>query len=956
MGIIQKLFGTHSDREIKRIMPIVSRVESLADAYAGMSEKELIATTEKLRKRLAEGATLDDLLPDAFAAVREASRRVLGMYHYQVQLIGGIVLHQGRIAEMKTGEGKTLVATLPVYLNALTGKGVHVVTVNDYLAKRDSEWMGKVYRYLGLKVGLIVHGMDNDERRSAYAADVTYGTNNELGFDYLRDNMVTYQQHRVQRDLQFAIVDEVDSILIDEARTPLIISGEGDTSSDLYERADRLIRRLKAIVVTETDTKQELSEITGDADYIVDEKAKTVVLTTSGVKKAEQYFNLENLSDQENYQINHHINNALKAHGTMHRDQEYVVKDGQIIIVDDFTGRLMLGRRYSNGLHQAIEAKEHVKVEKENKTLATITFQNYFRMYRKLSGMTGTAQTEEDEFRAIYSLDVICVPTNMPMVRNDMPDAIYKTQNGKYQSLLEAVKTIHATGQPILIGTVSVERSEMLSELFRRNGIPHNVLNAKQHEREAEIVAQAGRLGTVTIATNMAGRGTDIILGGNPEFMAKQELRKLGFDEIMIDASTAHNETDDELILDVRRRFSELHEQFRKQTGVEHEQVVATGGLCIIGTERHESRRIDNQLRGRSGRQGDPGRSQFYLSLEDDLMRLFGGERMTTIFSALKVEEDMQIENQMLSNAIETAQKRVEARNFSIRKHVLEYDDVMNKQREVIYGQRRMVLEGADLRENYRRMITDLMRDTMLDFCADIPDSANWDVVAIDARIKDLFGNLTTLNRLADARKGLDAEELTQQLTEEALERYAAREGEVGKPETMREIERVILLRTVDAKWMDHIDAMDDLRDSIGMRSYAQHDPVIEYKKEGYTMFEAMNKAIQEDSVRLIMRARFNTNQVIERKSVARNLSEGHGGSGYAGSDQDQPAPAQTAAMPAKRTSAAPNSGAGAGAGATAGEPARQPVKRDMTKVGRNDPCPCGSGKKYKNCHGRNES
>ncbi len=948
MGIIQKLFGSHSEREIKRIMPLVSQVEALADTYERMSEKELTGTTDRLRDRLASGQTLDDLLPDAFAAVREASRRVLGMYHYPVQLIGGVVLHQGRIAEMKTGEGKTLVATLPVYLNALTGEGVHVVTVNDYLARRDSEWMGKVYRYLGLSVGLIVHGLDNDARRSAYASDVTYGTNNEFGFDYLRDNMVTYQQQRVQRSLKFAIVDEVDSILIDEARTPLIISGEGDASSDLYERADRLVRRLTPMVVTETDTKVELSEYTGDADYIVDEKAKTAVLTPKGVKKAEQFFGLENLSDQENYQINHHINNALKAHGTMHRDQAYVIKDGQVIIVDDFTGRLMLGRRYSNGLHQAIEAKEHVKVEKENKTLATITFQNYFRMYRKLSGMTGTAQTEEEEFRAIYNLDVICIPTNMPMIRNDAPDAIYKTQNGKYKSLLEAVREIHATGQPILIGTVSVERSEMLSELFRRNGIPHNVLNAKQHEREAEIVAQAGRLKAVTIATNMAGRGTDIILGGNPEFLAKQEMRKQGFPEDLIDASTAHNETDDPLIIDARDRFSKLHATFKAQTGAEHEQVVATGGLCIIGTERHESRRIDNQLRGRAGRQGDPGRSQFYLSLEDDLMRLFGGEKMTTIFSALKVDEDMQIENQMLSNAIETAQKRVESRNFGIRKHVLEYDDVMNKQREVIYGQRRMVLEGADLRDNYRRMITELMRDTMLDFCAGIPDSANWDTVAIDARIRDLFGNLTTLKRLVDARKGLDAEELTQELTEEALSRYEQRETEIGSPELMREIERVILLRTVDAKWMDHIDAMDDLRDSIGMRSYAQHDPIIEYKKEGYTMFEAMNSAIREDSVRLIMRARFNTGKAIERKSVARNMTEGHGGTGFSGDSESSGSPAQKPLMAAPAQSQRPN--------ASQGEGPRQPVKRDGVKVGRNDPCPCGSGKKYKNCHGKNES
>ncbi|NLC85168.1 MAG: preprotein translocase subunit SecA [Ruminococcaceae bacterium] len=965
MGLLQKLFGTHSEREIRRITPIVSQIEELATKYAALSEEDLKETTELLRARLAEGVELDDLLPDAFAAVREASRRVLGMYHFQVQLIGGVVLHQGRIAEMKTGEGKTLVATLPVYLNALTGKGVHVVTVNDYLARRDSEWMGKIYRYLGLSVGLIVHGMDNDQRRAAYACDVTYGTNNEFGFDYLRDNMVMYLQQCVQRPLNFAIVDEVDSILIDEARTPLFISGEGEASSDLYERADKLVRRLKPMVVTETDAKVDLSDITEDADYIVDEKAKTAVMTPSGVLKAEKFFNIENLSDTENYEINHHINNALKAHGTMHRDQQYVVKDDEIVIVDDFTGRLMLGRRYSNGLHQAIEAKENVKVEKENKTLATITFQNYFRMYKKLSGMTGTALTEEDEFRTIYSLDVISIPTNQPMVREDRPDAIYKTQNGKYKSLLEIVREIRETGQPILIGTVSVERSEMISELFRRNGIPHNVLNAKQHEREAEIVAQAGRIGAVTIATNMAGRGTDILLGGNPEFMTKQELRKQGFDEELIEASTAFNETTDPQIIDIRRRFKEINEGHAHDTALEHKKVVEAGGLAIIGTERHESRRIDNQLRGRSGRQGDPGSSQFFLSLEDDLLRLFGGERMTTIFNTLGVEEDMQLENKMLSGAIETAQKRVEARNFSIRKHVLEYDDVMNKQRELIYGQRRQVLEGADLRENYRHMITDMMRETMLDFCSELPDSATWDIPAIDARIRDLFGDLKALNRLKDARNGIDAEEFTSELTAEALDRYTKRENEVGNPELMREIERVILLRTVDAKWMDHIDAMDELRDTIGMRSYAQHDPIIEYKREGFEMFEAMNKAIQEDSVRLIMRARFNTDQNVERRSVARNITAGHGGSGYAGDESggsNEQGRSQIAAAPlAPSRSSRSSRGSGSGGGPAipgaatphADGAAPAPARRDQYKAGRNDPCPCGSGKKYKNCHGR---
>lgn len=939
MSIIEKLFGTHSEREIKRIMPLVAQVETLADKYEKMDEETLKSTTSLFKQRLENGETLDQIMPEAFAVVREAARRVLGMYHYPVQILGGIVLHQGRIAEMKTGEGKTLVATLPVYLNALSGKGVHVVTVNDYLASRDSEWMGKVYRYLGLSVGLIVHGLNNEQRRKAYSADITYGTNNEFGFDYLRDNMVTYQQNRVQRPLNFAIVDEVDSILIDEARTPLIISGMGEESSDLYEKADKLVKRFKAFVMTETDDKVDQEELTDDADYIVDEKAKTAVLTKRGVKKAEEYFNIENLSDQENYQINHHINNALKAHGTMHCDSDYVVKDGEVIIVDDFTGRLMMGRRYSNGLHQAIEAKENVKVERENKTLATITFQNYFRMYNKLSGMTGTALTEENEFRAIYSLDVICIPTNKPMIREDMPDAVFKTQNGKYMALLREVEEANKRGQPLLIGTVSVERSELISALFRKHGIAHNVLNAKQHEREAEIVAQAGRYGSVTIATNMAGRGTDILLGGNPEFLSKQEMRKQGIQEDLIEASTTLNETEDVLIIDARKMYRELYEKHKAETQKERERVIEAGGLYIIGTERHESRRIDNQLRGRSGRQGDPGRSRFYLSLEDDLMRLFGGDRMTKVFAALGVDEDVEIQHKMLSNAIETAQKRVEGRNFSIRKHVLEYDDVMNKQREIIYAQRHKVLEGDDLHENFRKMIEDVMRETLLDFCAGLPNSAEWDTVAIDAKVKDLFGDLAGLSELSKARQGIDAEELNNLLTSQALEKFESRAAEIGSEELMREAERVILLRTVDSHWMDHIDAMDDLRDSIGMRGYAQHDPVIEYKKEGFAMFEAMNAAIREDAVRLIMRARFNTEQAMQRKSIARNITEGHGGSGYTGSD----APSM------------PRSNARAQASATnAGEASKKPVQRDAAKVGRNDPCPCGSGKKYKNCCGKN--
>ena len=943
MNIIEKIFGTHSEREIKKLMPLVKQIEDLAPRFKAMDENALKSCTQEFKNRLNEGETLDQILPEAFAAVREAAGRVLGMYHYPVQLLGGIVLHQGRIAEMKTGEGKTLVATLPVYLNALSGKGVHVVTVNDYLASRDSEWMGKVYKYMGLSVGLIVHGLSNEQRRTSYAADITYGTNNEFGFDYLRDNMVTYKQNMVQRELNFAIVDEVDSILIDEARTPLIISGMGDESSDLYERADKLVRRFKPFVMTETDDKIDQDELTEDADYIVDEKAKTAVLTRRGVKKSEEYFSIENLSDQENYQINHHINNALKAYGIMHLDSDYVVKDGEVIIVDDFTGRLMLGRRYSNGLHQAIEAKENVKVERENKTLATITFQNYFRMYGKLSGMTGTALTEENEFRAIYSLDVICIPTNRPMIREDMADAVFKTQNGKYTALLREVAEAHKHGQPLLIGTVSVERSEYISALFRKNGIPHNVLNAKQHDREAEIVAQAGRFGAVTIATNMAGRGTDILLGGNPEYLSKQEMRKRGIQEELIEASTTLNETDDQLILDARKLYRELFEEFKQKTQQERDRVVEAGGLYIIGTERHESRRIDNQLRGRAGRQGDPGRSRFYLSLEDDLMRLFGGERMTKVFAALGVDEDVEIQHNLLSNAIESAQKRVEGRNFSIRKHVLEYDDVMNKQREIIYAQRRKVLEGDDLHVNFRKMIEEVMKETLLDFCAGLANSAEWDTVAIDAKVRDIFGDLDGLGRLSEARQGIDAEEFNELLTEQALEKFESRAQELGSADLMREAERVILLRTVDSHWMDHIDAMDDLRDSIGMRGYAQHDPVIEYKKEGFSMFESMNQVIREDSVRLIMRARFNTEQAMQRKSVAKNITEGHGGSGYTGQ-----ADSQASVLPSVNTGRQQiNRPAGAGP--------QQPQRREEAKVGRNEPCPCGSGKKYKNCHGKNE-
>ncbi|HHT44918.1 MAG TPA: preprotein translocase subunit SecA [Fastidiosipila sp.] len=929
MGLFNKLFGSHSDRELKKIQPLVDQVLQLEDQYSALSEAELQGKTAEFRARLKAGEALDELLPEAFATVREAGWRVLRMKHFPVQVQGGIILHQGRIAEMKTGEGKTLVATLPVYLNALTGNGVHVVTVNDYLAKRDSEWMGKIYRYLGLSVGLVVHGMSSAEKRAAYQSDLLYGTNNELGFDYLRDNMVHDINDRMQRELSFAIVDEVDSILIDEARTPLIISGPGTESSEMYGRADQIARTLKMKRIVETGpvrTDEEMQEIHGDADYVVDEKAKTATLTPQGVQKVERYFNIENLSDEENHEINHHINNAIKAYGTMFRDQDYVVKDGEVIIVDDFTGRLMQGRRYSNGLHQAIEAKEGVKIEKENRTLATITFQNFFRMYKKLSGMTGTALTEEDEFREIYQLDVITIPTNMPMIRDDMPDAVYKTERGKYGAIVNEVARAHQTGQPVLVGTVSVDNSEILSQLFTRAGIKHNVLNAKHHEREAEIVAQAGRLGAVTIATNMAGRGTDIILGGNPEYLAKQEMRKNGYDEALIEQSTTLHETDDEAVLEARRTFSDLKDRFEKEIQTERDQVLEAGGLYILGTERHESRRIDNQLRGRAGRQGDPGSSKFYLALEDDLMRIFGGERIDRMFSAIGVKEDMEVEHPMLSRAIETAQKRVEARNFSIRKHVLEYDDVMNQQRNLIYEQRKEVLEGRDLHDYYRQIISETMEHTLLDFIAGEPDVNKWDVIGLDARVKDIFGPLEGLNILKNPPADLEGEKLNQILTEEALAKLEARAEELGSDEMLRAAERFILLQAVDQHWMEHIDAMDDLRDSIGMRGYAQKDPVIEYKREGLAMFEGMTSLIKEDAVRLIMRARL-TGGAPRRKRAPTKMTESRGSEGFSGQ----------APLPSEKQ-----------------EEKTQPVRRGPTP-GRNDPCWCGSGKKYKACHLRQD-
>ena len=930
MNVIQKVFGTHSEHEIKRLIPIVNQIEALSDTYAAMSEKDLRNMTNILKERLESGESLDDILPDAFATVREASLRVLGMKPYRVQLIGGIILHQGRISEMKTGEGKTLVATLPVYLNALTGNGVHVVTVNDYLAKRDSEWMGKIYKYLGLSVGLIVHDLSNEQRRESYNSDITYGTNNEYGFDYLRDNMVDRKDKMVQRELNFAIVDEVDSILIDEARTPLIISGMGGDSSDMYMQADRFVKGLKKYVVVETDDKINMDDIVGDCEYVVDEKAKSAVLTANGVKAAERFFNISNLSDSENFDIHHYINNALKANGTMERDQKYVVTDGEVLIVDDFTGRLMYGRRFSDGLHQAIEAKEGVKVENESKTLATITFQNFFRMYKKLSGMTGTAYTEEAEFRAIYNLDVITIPTNRPLVRTDENDAIYKNQSGKFTAVLKMVLDAHSKGQPVLVGTVNVDKSEYLSKLFLKAGIKHNVLNAKNHTREAEIVAQAGRYGAVTIATNMAGRGTDILLGGNSEYMAKQEMRKLGYLEELIDAATAHNETDDEVILESRSKFNELEATFKQQTNDERIKVVAAGGLFIVGTERHESRRIDNQLRGRAGRQGDPGRTKFFLALDDDLMRLFGGERANNAFNRLGVDETVEIQASFLSKTIENAQKKIEGVNFSSRKHVLEYDDVMNIQRNLTYAQRKQVLDGVDIHESYIKMIKLVAERTVTSFSLDDVISST-DKLSLTLKIQDLFGNLPSVEAIkATGDQAISASEWTETVTEEALERLEARDVAIT-PEIFREAERQILLWNVDQKWMDHIDQMDQMRYSIGMRSVGQKDPVVEYRMEGSEMFDEMNIAIQNDTVRLIMKANISTGEKLESKSKVKSVQEGHGGTGFAGTANHEGATAS------------------AGGETTAAEP----VKRDAQKVGRNDLCPCGSGKKYKNCHGK---
>ena len=913
MGLIKTLFGSYSKRELKRIEPIKNQVLALEDKYKAMSEAELRGMTAKLKGRLANGETLDDILPDAFATCREAAARVLNMRHFPVQIIGGIVLHQGRIAEMRTGEGKTLVSTLPAYLNALSGDGVHIVTVNDYLAKRDSEWMGKVYKYLGLSVGLIIHDMDNDERRKAYACDITYGTNNEIGFDYLRDNMVIYKNQRVQRPFNFAVVDEVDSILIDEARTPLIISGQGDQSTELYQLADMFARNLTMHKVVELDDKVDNDGIEGD--YIVDEKAKTATLTPSGVKKAEQYFNVENLMDSENLTLLHHINQAIKAHGIMHNEQDYVVKDGEVIIVDEFTGRLMMGRRYNEGLHQAIEAKEGVKVARESKTLATITFQNLFRLYKKLSGMTGTAMTEEAEFREIYKLDVIEIPTNKPVQRIDHDDVVFKNERGKYNAVIEQIVECHERHQPVLVGTVTIDKSELLSKMLKKRGIKHEVLNAKYHEKEAEIVAQAGKKDAVTIATNMAGRGTDIMLGGNAEFLAKKEMRKMGFEEEMIVEATGYGETDDEEILNARKTFRELEAKHKEQIKAEAEEVRAAGGLFILGTERHESRRIDNQLRGRAGRQGDPGESRFYLSLEDDIMRLFGGERVQNLMETLKIDENEPIQMKMLTNSIESAQKKVEGRNFGIRRSVLNFDDVMNKQREIIYAQRSKVLDGEDIHESILDMIRENITETVNTYLPDTEIHDNWNIDGLRDRF---MGFLTTeedlrykdLNELAMVEK----KDIIDQLVNKALDIYAEKDKLFGE-EMMREVERVILLKNVDRYWMDHIDNMDELKKGIYLRSYGQRDPVVEYRMEGFEMFDAMVAAIREDTVRMLLTIQIRTQEEPKREQVAKPTVAVHG-------ESDRSV-------------------------------RKEPVH--VKKVGRNDPCPCGSGKKYKKCCGANE-
>ena len=914
MGLLKKLFGTSSEKELRAIKPIVDKIEALDGEYSKLTDEQLKAKTPEFKQRIANGESLDDILPEAFAACREAAWRVLGMKPYRVQLIGGIILHQGRIAEMKTGEGKTLVATLPAYLNALAGEGVHIVTVNDYLAKRDSEWMGKVYRFLGLTVGLVIHDIQPKDRKASYAADITYGTNNEFGFDYLRDNMAIYATEMVQRGHAFAIVDEVDSILIDEARTPLIISGQGDKSTQLYTVVDAFVAKLKGQRVASVDTKEE-EDPDLDADYVVDEKARTVTLTARGIAKAEQQFQVANLADPENTTLSHHINQAIRARGLMRRDIDYVVKDGEVIIVDEFTGRLMYGRRYSEGLHQAIEAKEGVTVARESKTLATITFQNYFRLYGKLSGMTGTAMTEEEEFGTIYSLDIVEIPTNKPVQRVDHPDVVYKTEAGKFRAIVNQIEECHKKGQPVLVGTISIEKSEELSAMLKKRGIRHNVLNAKFHEKEAEIVAQAGKLGAVTVATNMAGRGTDIMLGGNAEYLAKAELRKAGLSDELIAESTGYADTDNEEILNARKMFAEAEAKYKDEIKAEADQVRAAGGLFILGTERHESRRIDNQLRGRAGRQGDPGESRFYLSLEDDIMRLFGSERVMGMMEKLGVDEDTPIDAKILSNAIENAQKQVESRNFQTRKTVLEYDDVMNTQRKVIYEQRRKVLDGENLKESVQAMLSTVISTEVQAHMGELKhmDAENWREVC--AQFRGLFLRPDEFKFTDEELQQYDAQALTDLLQERASDIYTRKEAELGEP-LMRELERVMMLRVVDEYWMDNIDAMQELRQGIGLRAYGQNDPVVAYKKEGYEMFESMIAAIQAETIRRIFLARVQVGATtVKRERVAKVTGES------AGSD---------------------------------GTVKKQPVKKGQ-KVGRNDPCPCGSGKKYKKCCGMHE-
>jgi len=931
--LFSKVFGTYNERELKAVMPIIDKIEALEEFYRGLSDDELKAKTPEFKKRLMDGETLDDILPEAFAAVREASDRVLAMRPFHVQLIGGLVLHQGRISEMKTGEGKTLVAVMPAYLNALTGEGVHIVTVNDYLAKRDSEWMGKVHRFMGLTVGLIVHGLDSNQRRTAYASDITYGTNNEFGFDYLRDNMALYKTEMVQRGHVFAIVDEVDSILIDEARTPLIISGQGAESTELYTKVNDFVSRLKKTVFASLDEKSQEDEGLA-SDYVVDEKAKTATLTARGTKKAEQHFSLENLSDLENSTLSHHINQALKAYGTMQRDVDYVVKDGEVIIVDEFTGRLMIGRRYSEGLHQAIEAKEKVEVARESKTLATITFQNYFRLYDKLSGMTGTALTEAEEFGAIYKLDIIEVPTNKPLARIDNPDVIYKNENGKYKAIIDQIEICHKKGQPVLVGTVSIEKSELLASLLKKRGVPHHVLNAKQHEKEAEIVAQAGKVGSVTIATNMAGRGTDIVLGGNPEYLAKNDMKKAGYSEEAISEATGFAETADEEIIAARELFSEKIALHRSVTQIEADKVREAGGLFILGTERHEARRIDNQLRGRAGRQGDPGETRFYIALTDDIMRLFGSERIMGMMEALGLEEDMPIERKMLSNAIESAQRRVESRNFQVRKNILEYDDVMNKQRTIVYDQRRKVLDGDDITGNIQTMISETV-ETAVNAGLKEHDHIN-DKALLSEILLPLEALFIQKGEIKLPKDGFDKSELEELLLDKATAVYTAREKEFGTAPgsdtpIMRELERVIMLRVVDEFWMDHIDAMESLRDSVRLRAYAQTNPVDEYKREGFDMFEEMIGGIKEEVVRRVFTSRIRTSESLQRRGVARNMTAG----------------AQNFL-----------NAFGGNAAASGGGANRQPAKK-LQKVGRNDPCPCGKKRpndlpmKFKDCCGR---